>query len=177
VFQIGATGCPEQVWRVLTNPGTTRRFLGISLQSEWAVGSRISGSLDGAPMMVGEVLFTECPARLSYMLAIDAGHPEIYVTWSYEGATAERSSGSPWTKPTARTPKSSRPRGSQSSRRCRPCSRPHRTGPSLASTSTESPTSRLLLPLRRWRARVGLVPGCRVDAVVRPLPNGLEPTA
>jgi len=31
-------------------------------------------------------------------------------------------------------------------------------GPSLASTSTESPTSRLLLPLRRWRARVGLVP-------------------
>ncbi len=85
MFQIGATGCPEQVWRVLTNPGTTRRFLGISLQSEWAVGSRISGSLDGAPMMVGEVLFTECPARLSYMLAIDAGHPEIYVTWELRG--------------------------------------------------------------------------------------------
>jgi hypothetical protein len=32
-------------------------------------------------VLTGEVLFAECPHRLSYVLSAGAGHPGAYVTW------------------------------------------------------------------------------------------------
>ena len=82
MFQFGATGCPEHVWSVLTTPESTRRFLfGVGLESTWETGSRITGRLDWAPVMHGEVLFAEYPNRLSYLLAAGPEQPEAYVTW------------------------------------------------------------------------------------------------
>jgi len=82
VFQIAATGRPEQVWSMLTTPEETRRFLfGISLESTWVLGAPVTGWLGGAPVMWGEVLFAKRPQRLSYVLASGPGHPEVYATW------------------------------------------------------------------------------------------------
>ncbi len=82
MFQFGATGCPEHVWSVLTTSQSTRRFLfGVVLESTWETGSRITGRLDRAPVMHGEVLFAEYPNRLTYLLAAGPEQPEAYVTW------------------------------------------------------------------------------------------------
>ena len=82
MFQFGATGCPEHVWSVLTTPESTRRFLfGVGLESTWEAGFPITGRLDRAPVMHGEVLFAEYPYRLSYLLASGPEQPEAYVTW------------------------------------------------------------------------------------------------
>jgi uncharacterized protein YndB with AHSA1/START domain len=82
VFQFGATSRPEHVWSVLTTSQSTRRFLfGVGLESTWEIGSRITGHLDRAPVMHGEVLFAEYPNRLTYLLAAGPEQPEVYVTW------------------------------------------------------------------------------------------------
>jgi len=136
-------------------PGTTASIPGHQPSVEWAVGSRISGSLDGAPMMVGEVLFTGVPGRLSYMLAIDAGH----LRSMSPGATRVRQRNDrpalSWTK---RQRGHRRARGLVAASRhgAQPCSTPP-DGPSLASTSTESPTSRLL-SIAEVASTSGLVP-------------------
>ena len=81
MFRFGATGCPEQVWSVLTSPEATPQLFGVRLESNWVLGSPITGWLDGAPVMTGEVLYSECPNRLSYVLASGPGQPEVYATW------------------------------------------------------------------------------------------------
>ncbi len=89
MFQFGSTGCPEQVWSVLTTPESTRRFLfGVSLESTWELGSPITGWLERTPVMRGEVLFAEYPTRLSYLLAAGPEQPDTFVTWEVrEGGT------------------------------------------------------------------------------------------
>ena len=47
-------------------------------------GYPVTGWLDGAPAVQGEVLFSECPHRLSYVLAAGPEDPEVYVTWEVE---------------------------------------------------------------------------------------------
>ncbi len=67
---------------MLTSPEETRGFLfGISLESTWVLGAPVTGRLDGAPVMWGEVLFAKRPHRLSYVLVSGAGQPEVYATW------------------------------------------------------------------------------------------------
>jgi hypothetical protein len=86
MFQFGASGCPEHVWSVLTSPEATPGFLfGVSLESTWALGSPITGWLDGTPVLSGEVLFSAPPCRLSYVLASGAEQPEVYATWEVLG--------------------------------------------------------------------------------------------
>jgi uncharacterized protein YndB with AHSA1/START domain len=85
MFEVGATGGPEQVWAILTTPESTRRFLfGISLESTWTPGATITGRLDDTPMVWGEVLFAGCPNRLSYVLGAGPEQPGVYVTWEVE---------------------------------------------------------------------------------------------
>jgi uncharacterized protein YndB with AHSA1/START domain len=70
------------VWAALTTPESTRQFLfGIRLESTWGLGSPITGRLDRGSVLHGEVLFAECPRRLSYVLAAGPEQPEVYVTW------------------------------------------------------------------------------------------------
>jgi uncharacterized protein YndB with AHSA1/START domain len=77
-----AIGPPAQVWAALTTPESTRQFLfGIRLESTWAPGSPITGRLDSASVLRGEVLFAERPSRLSYLLAAGPEQPEVYLTW------------------------------------------------------------------------------------------------
>jgi len=82
VFQIDARGRPESVWDVLTSPVTTRQFLGASLASTWEPGAAVEGWRDGDHVLRGEVLFSQCPNRLTYALGVEDGQPEVYVTWS-----------------------------------------------------------------------------------------------
>lgn len=82
MFHFGTAGYPEEVWSVLTTPASIRRFLfGVSLESTWAAGAPVTGWLDGASVMSGEVLYAERPNRLSYVLASGPMQPEVYVTW------------------------------------------------------------------------------------------------
>jgi uncharacterized protein YndB with AHSA1/START domain len=94
VFEFETTGCAEQVWRVLTSPGSTRRFLfGMSLESTWTSRSPITACLDGAQVLEGEVLFACCPHRLSFVLASGLGQPQTYITWdigTYDAVTKVR---------------------------------------------------------------------------------------
>jgi uncharacterized protein YndB with AHSA1/START domain len=77
-----ACGPPAQVWAALTTPESIRRFLfGIRLESTWQPGSPITGRLDSGSVLHGQVLFAECPSRLSYLLSAGLEQPEVYVTW------------------------------------------------------------------------------------------------
>ncbi len=74
---------------MLTTTESTRRFLfGVGLESTWETGSHITGRLEGAPVMQGEVLFAEYPNRLSYLLTAGPGQSESYVTWEVRGCGA-----------------------------------------------------------------------------------------
>ena len=53
-------------------------------EATWAPGAPVTGWLDGAPALRGEVLFSQCPHRLSYVLAAGPEDPEVYVTWEVE---------------------------------------------------------------------------------------------
>jgi uncharacterized protein YndB with AHSA1/START domain len=92
-FQIEAFAPPGQIWAALTTPESTRQFLfGIRLESTWETGSPIMGRLDRGSVLQGEVLFAECPTRLSYMLTAGPEQPEVFVTWEVR-ATGTRSIG------------------------------------------------------------------------------------
>jgi len=86
VFQFRSADCPTQVWPVLTTPESTRKFLfGVSLESSWGAGSPVTGLLDRAPVMHGEVLFAAYPNRLTYALSSGPEQPEVYITWEISG--------------------------------------------------------------------------------------------
>lgn len=59
---------PEQLWTALTDPTFTKRYWGVSLQSDWNVGSTVRWELDGVVMDDAEqvVLAADRPNRLSY---------------------------------------------------------------------------------------------------------------
>jgi len=86
VFQFRSTGCPAEVWPVLTTRESTSKFLfGVSLESSWGAGSSVTGLLDGAPVMHGEVLFAAYPNRLTYVLSSGPEQPDVYITWEISG--------------------------------------------------------------------------------------------
>ena len=59
---------PEQLWTALTDPAFTKRYWGVSLQSDWQVGSTVTWELEGITMADPEqvVLVADAPRRLSY---------------------------------------------------------------------------------------------------------------
>lgn len=59
---------PDQLWTALTDPAFTKRYWGVSLQSDWNVGSTVKWELDGVVMHDADqvVLAADPPHRLSY---------------------------------------------------------------------------------------------------------------
>jgi uncharacterized protein YndB with AHSA1/START domain len=81
-FEIESLASPNQVWAALTTPESTQKFMfGIRLESTWRPGSPVVGRLNMGSVLQGEVLYAECPSRLSYVIADGPKQPEAYVTW------------------------------------------------------------------------------------------------
>ena len=59
---------PDQLWNALTDPTFTKRYWGVTLQSDWNVDSTVTWELDGITMADPEqvVLVADRPSRLSY---------------------------------------------------------------------------------------------------------------
>lgn len=59
---------PDQLWNALTDPAFTKRYWGVTLQSDWNVDSTVTWELDGITMADPEqvVLVADRPNRLSY---------------------------------------------------------------------------------------------------------------
>jgi uncharacterized protein YndB with AHSA1/START domain/DNA-binding transcriptional ArsR family regulator len=59
---------PERLWEALTDPAFTRRYWGVGLVSDWAVGSTVTWELDTITMADDEqvVLASDPPRQLSY---------------------------------------------------------------------------------------------------------------
>jgi uncharacterized protein YndB with AHSA1/START domain len=81
-LQLNTPASPRDVWRALTSPELTARYLyGMAATSSWLPGAplRLAGN-DGAEL-TGEVLSAAEPRRLSYSLQAGNGQPSTYVTW------------------------------------------------------------------------------------------------
>ncbi len=86
LFRFTTPAAPTAVWRTLTSPDQTGRYLhGFSVESEWRPGSTVTAT-SRAGRLVGEVLAVEEPRRLSYTLAVDETQPETFVTWEVHHA-------------------------------------------------------------------------------------------
>jgi DNA-binding transcriptional ArsR family regulator/uncharacterized protein YndB with AHSA1/START domain len=59
---------PERLWQALTDPAWTKRYWGVSLESDWAVGSQVTWEYGGVTMKDPEqvVLAAEPYTRLAY---------------------------------------------------------------------------------------------------------------
>jgi uncharacterized protein YndB with AHSA1/START domain len=81
LFRFTTVADPCAVWRTLTSPTMTGRYLhGLTLESDWNPGSAIIARGEGG-RLVGEVLSVAEPRRLSYTLAADEEQPETFITW------------------------------------------------------------------------------------------------
>jgi uncharacterized protein YndB with AHSA1/START domain len=81
-FRFETPAPPARVWTVLTTSGSSNGFLsGLTLESDWRVGSTISCRMESTIVLVGEVLRAEPPTRLSYTLSSGRGQPDTYITW------------------------------------------------------------------------------------------------
>ena len=81
LFRFTTAAGPDAVWRTLTSPAlTSRYFHGLSLESDWQPGSRVTAR-SRSGRLVGEVLAVAEPRRLSFTLAADDDQPETFVTW------------------------------------------------------------------------------------------------
>ena len=82
LLQLAAPVAPSDVWRALTSPQMTARYLyGMAATSSWRQGAPLRLAGPGGAVLVGEVLAAAEPHRLSYSLQAGEGQPATYVTW------------------------------------------------------------------------------------------------
>ncbi|UQX88652.1 SRPBCC domain-containing protein [Jatrophihabitans telluris] len=85
-FACHTTASPEHVWRALTDPSLTPRYLyGLVLTSEWTAGAPIKARhcderYSDLITLSGRVLCARPGDRLSYQLQC-AEDPPVYLTW------------------------------------------------------------------------------------------------
>ena len=73
---------PQSVWNALTATGVPLDYLhGMTVESDWRPGGRVTMTYTGQWRLDGEVLAAEQPHRLSYTLDDPPGAPAVYVTW------------------------------------------------------------------------------------------------
>jgi len=79
---------PECVWTALTATGVPLDYLdGMTADTGWQPGARVTLTLTGHWRLTGEVLAAERPHRLSYTLDDRPGSPSVYVTWELRGTS------------------------------------------------------------------------------------------
>ena len=68
VYTTYINATPERLWTALTDPAFTKRYWGVSLMSDWSVGSTITWELENVTIADNEqvVLVSDPPRRLSY---------------------------------------------------------------------------------------------------------------
>jgi uncharacterized protein YndB with AHSA1/START domain/DNA-binding transcriptional ArsR family regulator len=68
VYTTYINATPERLWAALTDPAFTKRYWGVSLVSDWNVGSSITWELENVTIADDEqvVLASDPPRRLSY---------------------------------------------------------------------------------------------------------------
>jgi uncharacterized protein YndB with AHSA1/START domain len=68
VYTTYINATPERHWTALTDPAFTRRYWGVSLVSDWSVGSTVTWELDRVTIADDEsvVLVSDPPRRLSF---------------------------------------------------------------------------------------------------------------
>jgi uncharacterized protein YndB with AHSA1/START domain/DNA-binding transcriptional ArsR family regulator len=68
VYTTHINATPERLWAALTDPAFTKRYWGVSLVSDWHVGSTVTWQLDNVTIADDEqvVLAADPPRRLSY---------------------------------------------------------------------------------------------------------------
>ena len=87
LLQLATPAGPSEVWRALTSPEVTARYLyGMAATSSWQPGAPLRLAGPGGAVLVGEVLAAAEPHRLSYALQAGDGHPTTYVTWEVSAA-------------------------------------------------------------------------------------------
>ena len=81
-FHAITSATPERVWNALTATGFPLDYLhGITVDTDWRLGAKVTIALTGQWRLTGEVLAAERPRRLSYTLEDPPGSPSVYVTW------------------------------------------------------------------------------------------------
>jgi DNA-binding transcriptional ArsR family regulator/uncharacterized protein YndB with AHSA1/START domain len=78
---------PDRLWTALTDPAFTKRYWGVTLESDWNVDSTVTWAIDGIVMDDPEqvVLVADRPRRLSYRW--HAFTPEFLATFDDEEGT------------------------------------------------------------------------------------------
>jgi uncharacterized protein YndB with AHSA1/START domain len=70
---------PECVWNALTATGVPLDYLhGMTVDTDWQPGARVTMALAGRWRLTGEVLAAEPPRRPSYTLDDPPGSPSVY---------------------------------------------------------------------------------------------------
>ena len=68
VYTTYINATPERLWTALTDPAFTKRYWGVTLASDWQVGSTVTWELEDVTIADDEqvVLAADPPRRLSY---------------------------------------------------------------------------------------------------------------
>jgi uncharacterized protein YndB with AHSA1/START domain len=83
-FRLLTPAPPDRVWRTLTCPSESARYLhGLSVRAIWQPGERVILRAPGCPPLEGTVLHVDAPQLLTYTVE-DAGTC-TYLTWSLRG--------------------------------------------------------------------------------------------
>jgi uncharacterized protein YndB with AHSA1/START domain len=81
-FRAITSANPECAWHALTANGVPLDYLhGMTIDTDWQPGARVTLALTDHWRLTGEVLAAERPCRLSYTLDDPPGSPSVYITW------------------------------------------------------------------------------------------------
>jgi uncharacterized protein YndB with AHSA1/START domain len=87
LFHAVTHASPEAVWNALTATGSPVGYLfGMTVESDWQPGSRVTMSVTDEWRIIGEVLAAAAPGMLAYTLGDEPGEASVYVKWELRAA-------------------------------------------------------------------------------------------
>jgi uncharacterized protein YndB with AHSA1/START domain len=84
LFRISTPADHDTVWRVLTRRADGPGFYGLTVDTDWRVGSPVQLHADEGLAIMGEVLAVEAGVRLSHTLGDRTDEASVFVTWVLE---------------------------------------------------------------------------------------------
>jgi uncharacterized protein YndB with AHSA1/START domain len=89
MFRMFTPASPTRLWDSLTRSAEpVPHFFGLTVRSEWRVMSTITAGPHDGPQLIGRVLRTDRPQKLTYSLGERIDEPSVYVTWELIPAQA-----------------------------------------------------------------------------------------
>jgi uncharacterized protein YndB with AHSA1/START domain len=81
-FHLLTSASPGDVWKVLTCPVRSPRFLhGLAVSGTWTTGSTLALTSDHGLLLTGRVLFSQRPYKLSWTMEDECSGTCTYLTW------------------------------------------------------------------------------------------------